>query len=110
MGIKPAQGKFNVALKSIFGNTDYVHLIHDDQIIATTTNVALKPIFGNIHNVHLIHHDLIIATTTMRELIQTVLYVMEAISAAGLTLNTNNCTFARNKTHFSSMIFSADGI
>ena len=36
MGIKPAQGELNVALKPIFANIDNVHLIHDDLINATT--------------------------------------------------------------------------
>ena len=35
---------------------------------------------------------------------------MEAISAAGLTLNPDKCTFASNKIHFQGMIFSADGM
>ena len=61
-------------------------------------NVALKPIFANKDNVHLIHDNLIIATT--REHIQTICYMMEAISAAGLTLNPDKCTFASNKIHF----------
>ena len=81
MGIKPAQGEFNV---------------------------ALKPIFANIDNVHLIRDDLIIATTRMTGHIETIRYVMEAIRAADLTLNTDKCTFASNKIRFWGMIFSAD--
>ena len=46
----------------------------------------------------------------MREHIQFIRYMMEAISTAGLTLNPNKCTFARKKIHFWGMIFSADGM
>ena len=62
------------------------------------TNVALKPTFTNIDNVHLIHDNLInVATTT--EPIQTIHYVMEAISTPSSTLNPDKCTFASNKIH-----------
>ena len=47
-------------------------------------NVALKQIFANIDNIHLIHDNLTIATT-MKEYIQIISYVMEVISATGLT-------------------------
>ena len=83
MVIKPAQGELNVALKLIFANTDNMRLIHD---------------------------DLIIATTTMRKHTQTICYVMEAISAAHLTLNPDKCTFPSNKIHLWGMILSADGM
>ena len=46
-------------------------------------NVALKQIFANIDNIHLIHDNLTIATMT--EYIQIISYVMEVISATGLT-------------------------
>ena len=64
MGIKPAQGEFNVPLKLMF--------MHKD-------------------NIHLIHGDLIIATRTMSEHIAAIHKVMEAISNAGLTLNPEKC-------------------
>ena len=37
MGIKPAQGKLNVALKLLFMSTENAHLIHDDLILASKT-------------------------------------------------------------------------
>ena len=69
-------------------------------------NVALKPKLANIDNVRLIHDYLIIATTTMRGHIQTIPCVMEAISAADLTMNPVKGTFSSNKIHFWGMIFS----
>ena len=83
MGIKPAQGELNV---------------------------ALRPMFVNIDNVHLIHDDLIIATKTMKEHIKAIRQVMESISASGLTLNQEKCIFASDEIHFWGMIFSSDGM
>lgn len=83
MGIKPAQGELNV---------------------------ALKPLFSNIKNVYLIHDDLVIATKVMTEHIQAIQEVMKAISEAGLTLNPKKCTFASSEIHFWGMIFSAEGM
>ena len=46
MGVKPAQGEFNAALKPIFAHIPNVYLIHDDLIIAVKTfnehNFALE--------------------------------------------------------------------
>ena len=66
MGLKPAQGELNVALKPIFAHTPQVHLIHDDLIIATKTHEEHK---------------------------EAVLQVMQAISNPGLTLNSEKCSF-----------------
>ena len=33
MGIKPAQGELNTALRALFAHIPYVHLIHDDYIL-----------------------------------------------------------------------------
>ena len=83
MGIKPGQGEFNVALKSIFMHIDNIHLIHD---------------------------DLIIATRTMSKHIAAIREVMQAISNAGLTLNPGKYKFGYKEIKFRGMIFSADGM
>ena len=83
MGIKPVQGELIVALESIFMHIDNIHLIHD---------------------------DLIIATRTMSEHIAAIHEVMEAISNAGLTLNTEKCKFGSKEVKFWGTIFSADGM
>ena len=46
----------------------------------------------------------------MSEHIQTIRYVMETITAAGLTMNPDKCTIASNKIHIWCMIFSSDGM
>ena len=66
MGIKPAQGELNM---------------------------ALRPVFAHIKNVFLIHDDLIMATETMEEHLKVIEAVMEAIKNAGLTLNPAKCLF-----------------
>ena len=73
MGIKPAQGELNV---------------------------ALKPIFMHIDNNHLIHDDLIIATRKMSEHIEAIREVMEAISNEGLRLNPEKCKFGSKDIKF----------
>ena len=60
MGLKTAQGKLNVALKSIFTHILQAYLIHDDLIIATKMHKEHKEV---------------------------VLQVIQAISNSGLTLN-----------------------
>ena len=66
MGLKPAQGELNS---------------------------ALRPIFSHIQDVYLIHDDLIIATMNEDEHIDAVENVMEAIATAGLTLNGDKMSF-----------------
>ena len=83
MGIKPAQGELNVALKSIF---------------------------MYIENINLIHDDLIIATGTVSEHIAAIREVKEAISNAELTLNSEKFKFGYKEIKFCGMIFSADGM
>ena len=83
MGIKPAQGELNV---------------------------ALKPIFMYIDNINLIHDDLIIATSTVSEHIAAIREVKEAISNAELTLNSEKFKFGYKEIKFCGMIFSADGM
>ena len=63
-------------------------------------NVALEPMFMHIDNMNLIHDDLIIANKTSSEHITTICEVMEAISNAQLTLNSEKC-----KSGFKEMKF-----
>ena len=67
MGIKPAQGELNV---------------------------ALRPVFAHIPNAHQIHDDLIVATQTLEEHVQVIEECMKAIAEAGLTLKPAKCFFA----------------
>ena len=67
MGIKPAQGELNVALRSVF---------------------------AHIPNAHQIHDDLIVATQTLEEHVQVIEECMKAIAEAGITLNPAKCFFA----------------
>ena len=83
MGIKPAQGELNAALKSIFAHIPNVYLIHDDLFIATNTDEE---------------HELAI------------LQVMEAVRKSGLTLNPAKCIFWAKEIGFWGMIYSADGV
>ena len=80
VGVNPAQGELNAALKPIFAN---VYLIHDDLIIATKT--------FNEHNLALDE-------------------VMKAIDQANLTLNPKKCSFGKTETAFWGTIFSLCGV
>ena len=83
MGIKPAQGELNVALKPVFAHIPYTHLIHDDLIIAAPTE--------DEHN-------------------QALQMVMEAIARSGLTLNPDKCHFGEKEIEFWGRILGADGV
>ena len=83
MGIKPAQGELNV---------------------------ALRPIFAHIKNAHLIHDDLIVAAKTEEEHTTAIEKVMEAVKEAGLTLNPAKCCFGQNEISFWGMIYGSNGI
>ncbi len=83
MGIKPAQGELNI---------------------------ALRPIFAHIPKAHQIHDDLIVATETEEEHAEVIEECMKAISEAGLTLNPSKCFFGRNEISFWGMIYGADGV
>lgn len=83
MGIKPAQGELNM---------------------------ALRPIFASIDNAHLIHDDLLIATETEDQHAQTLDRVMQAVKQAGLTLNPTKCYFVQKEILFWGMNFGADGV
>ena len=83
MGVKPAQGKLNAALKHFFAYITNVYLIHDDLIIAVKT--------FNEHNL------------ALEELIK-------AIDQANLTLNTKECSFGKMEIVFWGMIFSSSGV
>ena len=73
MGIKPAQGEFNV---------------------------ALRPVFAHIPNTHQIHDDLIEATRTQEEHVQVIEECMKAIAEAGLTLYPAKCFFGKYEIFF----------
>ena len=83
MGLKPVQGKLNV---------------------------AVKPIFAHIPQVQLIHDDLLIATKTQKEHKEVVLQVMQAISNSGLTLNPEKCSFGEMQIKFWGMLIDKDGV
>ena len=63
-------------------------------------NVTLKPMFMQIDNMNLIHDDLIIANKTSSEHITTICEVMEAISNAQLTLNSEKCKSGSKEIRF----------
>ena len=83
MGVKPAQGKLNA---------------------------ALKPIFAHIPNVYLIHDDLILAAKTFNERNLALEEVMKAIDKANLTLNPKKCSFGKTEISFWGMIFLSSGV
>ena len=73
MGIKPAQGELNVALRQVFAHFPNAHQIHD---------------------------DLIVATQTLEEHIQMIEKCMKATAEAGLTLNPAKCFLVEMKLLF----------
>ena len=83
MGLKPAQGELNI---------------------------ALKPIFAHLKDVHLIHDDLVLAMKTLNEHIELINEVMKAVSRSGLTLNPDKCFFGLSDIRFWGMIFGKDGV
>ena len=83
MGVKPAQGELNM---------------------------ALRPIFDHISNVFLIHDDLIIAAKSRDEHNKALAAVMEAISNAGITFNPSKCVFGKKEIKFWGMIVSEEGV
>ena len=83
MGLKPAQGELNAALLPLFSHISGVFLIHDDLIIATDTQEEHK--------------------TALRE-------VMNVISNAQLTLNTEKCVVGAEEIHFWGLLISRDGV
>ena len=83
MGLKPAQGELNIALKPVFAHLDDAHLIHDDLVLATETHEE---------HAELVHE------------------VMKAVSLSGLTLNPKKCFFGLNEIKFWGMYFGKDGV
>ena len=73
-------------------------------------NSALRPLFAHIPHVHLIHGNLIIAAPNIYEHNLSLEDVMNSISAAGITLNPEKCTFGKSETNFLRLIISKDGI
>ena len=73
-------------------------------------NAALRPLFAHIPAAHVIHDDLIVATDTEEEHIQAIREVMEAIVKAGITLNPEKCLFYAKEIEFWGMIFGKDGV
>ena len=67
--------------------------------------MGVKPAQGELNTAHirqarLIHDDLIVAVKSLEEDDWTILQVMQAISRAGLTLNSVKCQLERRKSHF----------
>ena len=83
MGLKPAQGELNA---------------------------ALRPIFAHIKNVHLIHDDVVIATSTTEDHEIALKLVMEAISNSSLTLNPTKCIFGAKEIEFWGLLIGSDGV
>ena len=83
MGIKSAQAELNAALQPLFAHIPEAHIIHDDLIVATVTKEA---------------HEIAIER------------VMEAIKAAGLTLNLPKCVFGSSEIRFWGMIVGREGV
>ena len=83
MGLKPAQGELNA---------------------------ALRPIFSHIKNVHLIHDDVVIATTTTKDHEIALKLVMEAISNSSLILNPTKCIFGAKEIEFWGLLIGSDGV
>ena len=71
MGMKPAQGELNA---------------------------ALMPLFTHIHDAHLIHDDLIIASKDINSHIKAIDDVLESVTEAGLTLNSEVCVWYEENT------------
>ena len=83
MGVKPAQGELNT---------------------------ALRPLFAHIPKAHLIHDDLIIAAENMKEHNEALRAVLEAVSRANLTLQPAKCQFAMKELKFWGMTINSDGV
>ena len=83
MGVKPAQGELNTALRPKFAHIPHTHLIHDDLILAAPNTKE--------HN------------TSLEE-------IMKAIEDAGITLNPDKCIFGKSKIKFWGLIISEEGI
>jgi len=73
-------------------------------------NSAIQPLFAHIPLAHLIHDDLIIAAATPEEHDAALDQVMQAINAAGLTLNPQKCEFGQNEIKFWGMIITSEGV
>ena len=73
-------------------------------------NTALKPLFAHIEDAHLIHDDLIIGSENILEHNEALRQVMEAIKNAGITLNPDKCKFGVDSIKFWGLIISAEGI
>ena len=83
MGVKPAEGELNTALRPILAHIPYTHLIHDDQILGAPN---------------------------LKEQNSSVEQIMKAESDADITLNPERCTFEKSKIKFWSLIVSEEGI
>ena len=83
VGVKPVQGELNIALRPLFAHIPHVHLLHDDLIIFAPNEYEHK--------------------LSNRE-------VMKSISAAGITLNLDKCTFGKSEIKFLGLLISKDGI
>ena len=83
IGVKPAQGELNI---------------------------ALKPVFAHIPQAHLIHDNLIVAAESQKEHGQTILQIIQAISRAGLTSNSTKFQIGKKEISFWGMICSKDRV
>ena len=88
----------------------YKRLVMGIKSAQAELNAALQPLFAHIPQAHIIHDDLIIATLTKEEHEIVIKLVMEAIQAAGLTLNLPKCLFGSNEIRFWGMIVGEDGV
>ena len=88
----------------------YKRLVMGIKSAQAELNAALQPLFAHIPQAHIIHDDLIIATLTKEEHEIAIKLVMEAIHAAGLTLNLPKCVFGSNEIRFWGMIVGQDGV
>ena len=73
-------------------------------------NAALRPLLQDIPDAHHIHDDIIIASNNMKEHIQALNQVFEAIRSSGLKMNASKCEFAEDTIKFWGMIIGEHGV
>ena len=73
-------------------------------------NAALKPLFTHIPQAHVLHDDLIVATKDDAEHLQVMEEVMRTLEKSGITLNPDKCVFFSDEIQLWGMIFSKYGV
>ena len=73
-------------------------------------NSAIRPVYAHIPQAHIIHDNLVITTKPHEDHSKVVEQVLKATRDAGITLNPKKCMFGRKEVEFWGMVISSEGV